>query len=75
MERKPKIPEVCFSSTFDMDKLAKIRHHHYKKRLNRISIKITQFESNLLKFNEDIIRKDEKFYTRLYGGEHTTETL
>ena len=70
-----KIPEVCFSSTFDMDKLAKIRYHHYKKRLNKISIKIAQFESNLLKFNEDIIRKDETFYTRLYGGEHTTETL
>ena len=46
-----KVPEVCFSSTFNMDKLAKILYHHYKKRL-KIS-KIAQFESNLLKPNED----------------------
>lgn len=52
-----KIPEVCFSSTFNMDKLAKILYHHYKKRL-KIS-KIAQFESNLLKPNEDTARKEE----------------
>lgn len=66
-----KIPEACFSSTLNK---AQISHHHYKKRL-KIS-KTAQFESNLLKPNKKIqLRKDERFYTRLYGGEHTTETL
>lgn len=48
-----KIPEVCFSSTFNMDRLAKISHHQCKKRL-KIG-KIARFESNLLKPNEDTV--------------------
>ena len=64
---------VFFFSTFDMDKLAKIRHHHCKKRL-KIS-KIAQFESNLLKPNEDIGPRRRKILHTFYdGGEHTTES-
>ena len=68
-----KIPELCFFSTFDMDKVAKIRHHHCKKRL-KIS-KIAQFESNLLKPNEDIGPQRRKILHTFHdGGEHTTES-
>ena len=39
-------------STFDMDKLGKIRRHHWKERI-KIS-KIAKFQSDLLKTNEVI---------------------
>ena len=39
-------------STFDMDKLGKIRWHHWKQRL-KIN-KIAWIESDLLKTNKDI---------------------
>ena len=55
---------MFFFSTFDMDKLAKIRHHHCKKRL-KIS-KIAQFESNLLKPNKDIGPQRRKILHTFY---------
>ena len=68
-----KYQNYAFFSTFDMDKLAKIRHHHCKKRL-KIS-KIAQFESNLLKPNEDIGPQRRKILHTFHdGGEHTTES-
>ena len=49
-----------------MDKLGKIRRHHWKERL-KIS-KSAKFESDLLKTNEDILLKVAKFYKRLTVG-------
>ena len=64
---------MFFFSTFDMDKLAKIRHHHCKKRL-KIS-KIVQFESNLLKPNKDIGPQRRKILHTFHdGGAQTTES-
>ena len=62
---------MFFFSTFDMDKLAKIRHHHCKKRL-KIS-KIAQFESNLLKPNKDIGPQRRKILHTFHGAQ-TTES-
>ena len=58
-----------FFSTFDMDKLGKIRGHHWKERL-KIS-KSAKFESDLLKTNEDTApQSGAKFQRNLYGGGH-----
>ena len=46
-------------STFDFDNLGKIRRHHWKERL-KIS-KITKFESDLLKNNEESRRFTDVF--------------
>ena len=43
---------TVFFSTFDVDKLGKIRRYHWKKSL-KIS-KIAKFESDLLKTNDEI---------------------
>ena len=46
------VTDLCtVFSTFDMDKLGKIRWHHWKQRF-KIK-KIAWFESDLLKTNED----------------------
>ena len=56
-----------FFSTFDMDKLGKIRRQHWKELLK--IIKIVKFECDLLKTNEDTApQSDAKFQRNLYGG-------
>ena len=52
LRRSSKSSHRPFFSTFDMDKLGKIRRHHWKERL-KIN-KIAKFESDLLKTNEGI---------------------
>ena len=49
--RKENFPQFFFS-TFDVDKLGKIRRYHWKKSL-KIS-EIAKFESDLLKTNDEI---------------------
>ena len=58
-----------FFSTFDMDKLGKIRRQHWKELLK--IIKIVKFECDLLKTNEDTApQRGAKFQRNLYGGGH-----
>ena len=58
-----------FFSTFDMDKLGKIRRQHWKELLK--IIKIVKFECDLLKTNEDTApQSGAKFQRNLYGGGH-----
>ena len=58
-----------FFSTFDMDKLGKIRRQHWKELLK--IIKIVKFECDLLETNEDTApQSGAKFQRNLYGGGH-----
>ena len=54
-------------STFDWDQLGKILQHSWKKYL-KISSKVVNFESDLLKTNEDIAPQRRKIYRHLHGG-------
>ena len=51
---------TVFFSTFDVDKLGKIRRYHWKQSL-KIS-EIAKFESDLLKTNDEIATQNAKFY-------------
>ena len=55
-------------STFGMDKLRKIRRHHWKERL-KIS-KIAKFQSDLLKTNEDIAPQSREILQRFVCRGH-----
>ena len=57
--RKENFPHFFFS-TFDVDKLGKIRRYHWKKSL-KIS-EIAKFESDLLKTNDEIATQKREFY-------------
>ena len=54
-------------STFDWDQLGKILQHSWKKYL-KISSKVINFESDLLKTNEDIAPQRREIYRHLHGG-------
>ena len=54
-------------STFDWDQLRKILQHSWKKYL-KISSKVINFESDLLKANEDIAPQRREIYRHLHGG-------
>ena len=51
-----------------MDKLGKIRRHHWKERL-KIS-KSTKFESDLLKTNDDISPQSREILQMFDGGRY-----
>ena len=53
-------------STFDWDQLGKIFQHSWKKYL-KISSKVINFESDLLKTNEDIAPQRREIYRHLHG--------
>ena len=63
------VTDLCtVFSTFDMDKLGKIRWHHWKQRF-KIN-KIAWFESDLLKTNED--RRSHGGSYRIYSNKRPT---
>ena len=49
-----------------MDKLGKIRQHHWKERLNISTI--VKFQSDTSLASEDIAPQSCEIYTRLYGS-------
>ena len=59
--------DCMVSSTFDWDQLGKILQHSWKKYL-KISSKVVNFESDLLKTNEDIALQRREIYRHLHGG-------
>ena len=50
--RKENFPQFFFFSTFDVDKLGKIRRYHWKQSLK--ICEIAKFESDLLRTNDEI---------------------
>ena len=54
-------------STFDWDQLGKILQHSWKKYL-KINSNVINFESDLLKSNEDIAPQRREIYRHLQGG-------
>ena len=63
--RKENFPQFFFS-TFDVDKLGKIRRYHWKQSL-KIS-EIAKFESDLLKTNDEIAPQKREILTLFYGS-------